>query len=267
MKKGSETKIIKRSQINLNPCNPKVHTDVDIKQQKANIRKVGFLGGIQWNESTGNLIDGHKRVMSVDLIQGYDGTPETDYDIKVEAVDFDEKTEKEQLLFMAKSQDSIDYNMVAKNFDFDEIDFKSAGFSEDDFVQIKQLQDSLEETLQSSQMEDFGSDFMSEDLEEEQEQHVYVPQTAPLTELSTDSRSIEDIQKQLDEKPKMTKEEVKEQKRHCDDVASNRQDDMDTYVFLDFETIEQKVAFCELIGVLPSSSMRVSGIDVLNAMG
>ena len=37
MKKGSETKIIKRSQINLNPCNPKVHTDADIKQQKANI--------------------------------------------------------------------------------------------------------------------------------------------------------------------------------------------------------------------------------------
>ena len=104
MKKGSETKIIKRSQINLNPCNPKVHTDADIKQQKANIKKVGLIGGIQWNETTGNLIDGHKRVMSVDLIQGYDGTPETDYDIKVEAVDFDEKTEKEQLLFMAKSQ-------------------------------------------------------------------------------------------------------------------------------------------------------------------
>ena len=41
MKKGSETKIIKRSQINLNPCNPKVHTDADIKQQKANIKKVG----------------------------------------------------------------------------------------------------------------------------------------------------------------------------------------------------------------------------------
>ena len=55
MKKGSETKIIKRSQINLNPCNPKVHTDADIKQQKANIKKVGLIGGIQWNETTGIL--------------------------------------------------------------------------------------------------------------------------------------------------------------------------------------------------------------------
>ncbi len=266
MKKGSETKVIKRSQINLNPCNPKVHTEIDIKQQKANIRKVGFLGGIQWNETTGNLIDGHKRVMSVDLIQGYDGTPETDYDIKVEAVDFDEKTEKEQLLFMAKSQDAIDYNMVAKKFDFDEIDFKSAGFSEDDLIQIKQLQDSLDETLQSVQMEDFGSDFLSESLETKQEQQEPIPHVEPLTELSTDARSIEDIQKQLDEKPKMTKEEVKEQKRHCDNVANNRQEEMDTYVFLDFESVEQKRAFCELLGVIAQSSMRINGVDVLNVI-
>lgn len=265
MKKGSETKIIKRSQINLNPCNPKVHTDADIKQQKANIRKVGFLGGIQWNEATGNLIDGHKRVMSVDLIQGYDGTPETDYDIKVEAVDFDKKTEDEQLLFMAKSQDPIDYNMVAKNFDFDEIDFKSAGFTESDAEQIKQLQDSLDETLQSSNMDDFGTDFLSG--EEEQQEQASVPQVAPLTELSADTRSIEDIQKQLDEKPKMTKEEVKEQKQHCDNVANNRQEEMDTYVFLDFESVAQKEAFCELLGVPPQSSMRVNGTDVLNAIG
>ena len=34
MKKGSETKIIKRSQINLNPCNPKVHTDAAESQHK-----------------------------------------------------------------------------------------------------------------------------------------------------------------------------------------------------------------------------------------
>ena len=143
MKKGRVTKTIKRSQINLNPYNPKIHSDADIKLQKANIKKVGFLGGIQWNETTGNLIDGHKRVMSYDLIKGYDGSAEKDYDIKVEAVEFDEKTEKEQLLFMAKSQDPIDYNKVAQNFSLDEIDFKAAGFTEEDTEQIKLLQESL----------------------------------------------------------------------------------------------------------------------------
>lgn len=264
MKKGSETKIIKRSQINLNPCNPKLHTDADIKLQKANIKKVGLLGGIQWNESTGNLIDGHKRVMSCDLIQGYDGTPDTDYDIKVEAVDFDEKTEKEQLLFMAKSQDPIDFNVVANKFDLDDISLKNAGFLDSEIEQLKQLQDSLDESFNDERMEDIGIDFISP--MENGEQVPTTPPSVPVTELTNTEQTIEEIQKQLAEKPKMTKEEVKEQKQHCDDVKDNRQDEMDTYVFLDFESVELKLAFCELLGIEPSMSMRINGSDVLSAI-
>lgn len=259
MKKGSETKIIKRSQINLNPCNPKVHTDADIKQQKANIRKVGLIGGIQWNETTGNLIDGHKRVMSVDLIQGYDGTPETDYDIKVEAVDFDEKTEKEQLLFMAKSQDPIDYNLVAKNFSIDEIDFKAAGFTEQDTEQIKMLQDDLEASLKESGMDDFSEDFLNEPM-------ASVAEPVPMTELPNIEKTSEEIVAEHASKPKMTKEEVKEQKQHCTDVGMKRQEDIDNFIFIDFESLEQKQLFCDMLHMVATSSMRVSGSQVLSLL-
>ena len=259
MKKGSETKIIKRSQINLNPCNPKVHTDADIKQQKANIKKVGLIGGIQWNETTGNLIDGHKRVMSVDLIQGYDGTPETDYDIKVEAVDFDEKTEKEQLLFMAKSQDPIDYNLVAKNFSIDEIDFKAAGFTEQDTEQIKMLQDDLEASLKESGMDDFSEDFLNEPMDS-------VATSVPMTELPNIEKTSEEIVSEHASKPKMTKEEVKEQKQHCTDVGMKRQEDIDNFIFIDFESLEQKQLFCDMLHMVATSSMRVSGSQVLSLL-
>ena len=259
MKKGSETKIIKRSQINLNSCNPKVHTDADIKQQKANIKKVGLIGGIQWNETTGNLIDGHKRVMSVDLIQGYDGTPETDYDIKVEAVDFDEKTEKEQLLFMAKSQDPIDYNLVAKNFSIDEIDFKAAGFTEQDTEQIKMLQDDLEASLKESGMDDFSEDFLNEPM-------VSVATSVPMTELPNIEKTSEEIVAEHASKPKMTKEEVKEQKKHCTDVGMKRQEDIDNFIFIDFESLEQKQLFCDMLHMVATSSMRVSGSQVLSLL-
>lgn len=259
MKKGSETKLIKRSQINLNPCNPKVHTDADIKQQKANIKKVGLIGGIQWNESTGNLIDGHKRVMSVDLIQGYDGTPETDYDIKVEAVDFDEKTEKEQLLFMAKSQDPIDYNLVAKNFSIDEIDFKAAGFTEQDTEQIKMLQDDLEASLKESGMDDFSEDFLNEPM-------ASVAASVPMTELPNIEKTSEEIVAEHASKPKMTKEEVKEQKQHCTDVGMKRQEDIDNFIFIDFESLEQKQLFCDMLHMVATSSMRVSGSQVLSLL-
>lgn len=259
MKKGSETKLIKRSQINLNPCNPKVHTDADIKQQKANIKKVGLIGGIQWNETTGNLIDGHKRVMSVDLIQGYDGTPETDYDIKVEAVDFDEKTEKEQLLFMAKSQDPIDYNLVAKNFSIDEIDFKAAGFTEQDTEQIKMLQDDLEASLKESGMDDFSEDFLNEPM-------ASVATSVPMTELPNIEKTSEEIVAEHASKPKMTKEEVKEQKQHCTDAGMKRQEDIDNFIFIDFESLEQKQLFCDMLHMVATSSMRISGSQVLSLL-
>lgn len=252
MKKGSETKIIKRSQINLNPYNPKHHSELDIKKQKANIKRVGLLGGITWNEASGNLIDGHKRILSCDLINGYDGTPEKDYEVKVEAVDFDEKTEKEQMVFQAVANTSVDYNEIAKFID--DIDFKAAGFTEQDAEQIKQLQDDLESTL--TQIEDFGDDFI-QPVQPEQ------PKSLATTQLPFKEATIAEIEKQLDEKPKMTKEEVKEQKRHCDDVASQRQEDMDTYVFLEFDSIEQKLAFCELLDLVPTISMKVNGRIVL----
>ena len=259
MKKGSETKIIKRSQINLNPCNPKVHTDADIKQQKANIKKVGLIGGIQRNETTGNLIDGHKRVMSVDLIQGYDGTPETDYDIKVEAVDFDEKTEKEQLLFMAKSQDPIDYNLVAKNFSIDEIDFKAAGFTEQDTEQIKMLQDDLEASLKDSGMDDFSEDFLNEPI-------ISVTTPTPMTELPNIEKTSEEIVAVHAAKPKMTKEDVKDQKQHCTDVGKKRKEDIDNFIFIDFESFEQKRLFYDMLHMKAANSMRISGSQILGLL-
>ena len=236
-----------------------MYTDADIKQQKANIKKVGLIGGIQWNETTGNLIDGHKRVMSVDLIQGYDGTPETDYDIKVEAVDFDEKTEKEQLLFMAKSQDPIDYNLVAKNFSIDEIDFKAAGFTEQDTEQIKMLQDDLEASLKESGMDDFSEDFLNEPM-------ASVATSVPMTELPNIEKTSEEIVSEHASKPKMTKEEVKEQKQHCTDVGMKRQEDIDNFIFIDFESLEQKQLFCDMLHMVATSSMRVSGSQVLSLL-
>ena len=253
MKKGSETKIIKRSQINLNPCNPKHHTDAEIKQQKANIRKVGLLGGIQWNESTGNLIDGHKRVMSCDLIQGYDGTTETDYDIKVEAVDFDEKTEKEQMVFQAKATTSrLDYNVVASFID--EIDSKAAGFTELETEQIKQLQEELDKTI-NNYIDDFADDFLYEPTDKPQ-----------VTELPDVEKTSDEIVAEHAEKPKMSREEVREQKQHCTNVAMKRQESIDNFVFVEFESLEQKQLFCDMLNIVAESSMRITGNQLLSLL-
>lgn len=111
--KQSETRIIKRSKINLNPINPKRHSDERVKLQKKNLQKVGFLGGIVWNEKSGNLIDGHRRIKAMDLHYKYDGTSSTDYNVKVEVVNLDDKAEKEQLTYMAVGNTKPDIDLIA----------------------------------------------------------------------------------------------------------------------------------------------------------
>lgn len=53
------------------------------QEAQKNFKTVGYLGGIVWNQLSSYLVSGHKRVQTLDIINNYDGTPETDYEIKV----------------------------------------------------------------------------------------------------------------------------------------------------------------------------------------
>lgn len=242
MKKGSETKIIKRSDIKLNPFNPKNHSENDVKLQKDDIKRVGYLGGVVWNELSGNLVDGHRRIKAMDIIHKYDGTESTDYEIKVEAVEFDEKTEKEQMTYMALANSKADYNLVARYID--DIDYKKVGITDLDMEAIKSLQEDMEKTI--SNIGDMTDDFIQ-----------------PVTLLPSQEKTTEEIQEEINSKPQMSKEEGVEKKQKSMGVIENRQNNMDAYVFIAFENVEQKVLFCELLEVEPQSNMMVKGEDIL----
>jgi hypothetical protein len=128
--KQSETVVIRRSQIRFAPYNPKRHTEESIKQQARNFKNVGFLGGIVWNETTGNLISGHKRIMAMDAL--YKNTTETpvDYDVKVEKVQLSEKQEKEQNIFMDARSTNTDQDYELLAIMLPEIDPKEAGLDD-----------------------------------------------------------------------------------------------------------------------------------------
>lgn len=130
--KQSESREIQRSQINFSNYNPRKITPEARKKLKANLKRVGILGGIVWNEVTGNLVSGHQRVSVIDEVNKYNAeTNENDYTIRVEVVQMDEKTEKEQNIFMNNRnvQGDFDSDML-KNL-LDGIDYNLAGL--DDF--------------------------------------------------------------------------------------------------------------------------------------
>ena len=222
----SKTTVIKRSQISLNPYNPKKHSDDRIRFQKSNLQKIGFLGGIVWNETTGNLVDGHRRIMAMDQIYKYDGTPETDYDVKVEAISLDPKQEKEQMTYMAVGNTEADFNLVSRYIR--DIDFSNAGLSKEDFDRIDAIASSVSDSVNT-----------------------------PI--LSFDSL----IEKTEEKKESLSPKEIKDKKSKSMDVAYQRQLDEDAYIMLSFSTYEALVGFCEWFGYDPESTKFVKGEDFM----
>lgn len=135
--KQSETVIIKRSLIRFAPYNPRKKDKRVVDALKRNFKKVGFLGGIQWNKTTGNLIGGHKRLEALDLIYDYNGS--IDYDVKVEQIELDEKTEKEQNIFLnnKRVQGETDYEVMAVIVK--DIDIDNAGLTDYDIDIIESI--------------------------------------------------------------------------------------------------------------------------------
>lgn len=205
----SKTIEIKRSQINFAPYNPKKHSKKEVDQIKKNIKKVAFLGGIVWNEKTGNLINGHKRLMALDLINKYDTT--NDYLIKVESVNVSEKIEKEQNIFMSVSNTAIDFEMIG---DFiEEIDYLDAGLTDEDLIYIpqKEIEQNYSNTGEFSQQ----SNIDNRDIPLHQDNAINSPKT-----------------------------ELKEDKSY-----TNKKTEPNNLLNIMFTSVEKKKAFLSLLGI------------------
>ena len=224
--KQSDLVGVRRSQINLNPYNPKRHSDKKINEQKKNLLRVGLLGGITWNRISGNLIDGHRRIMAMDLHYGYDGTPENDYTIKVSAVELDEKQEKEQMTYMALGNTKADYSLIATYLP--DIDASLSGIDDYDLEQIRSfLPDPTEIEIESF------DDLIAEDPEETQQNQQF------------------------------NKAQIKESKQKAQEIAEERYADQQAYITVSFANADEKRMFCELIRI-SEKEMFVKGSDVLS---
>ena len=224
----SETVVIKRSLIKFAPYNPKHHTAEAIKQQKANFQRVGFLGGIVWNAVTGNLVSGHKRVMALDIINKYDGTEATDYDIKVERIELDDKTEKEQNIYMdAKATNTQqNYNLIAE---IEGIDFKLAGLDDND-INLMLAYDDISEVDSKDMLLHEISEFEQDEKQSKAEK----------------------------------KAKVKEAKAKYKEHLANRNDG-NSYVTLSFDTYENKAQFMQMFGYC-EDDLFIKGENFINKL-
>ena len=100
MIKQLESIKVKRSQIQLAGYNPRKITAESREKLKKNMEQYGLMGGLVWNETTGNLVSGHQRISILDKQNKYKkGDKKTDYDVLVTKVNLTLEQEKEQNVF------------------------------------------------------------------------------------------------------------------------------------------------------------------------
>jgi hypothetical protein len=123
----SEQVILKRSEIKNAPYNPRKISDEALTQLRKNFRRVGLLGGIVVNKRTMNIVSGHQRLKALDDLE-----KKGDYLIRVEMIDVDEMTEKEQNIFMNSHSVQGEFDVDALRIMVEDIDYSNAGLTEMD---------------------------------------------------------------------------------------------------------------------------------------
>ena len=221
----SETREILRSEISPADYNPRKISKEARTSLKQSIKKYGVVGGMVWNEYTGNLVSGHQKLSILDELNKY---PETDYKVKVEVIQVDDKTERELNVFFnsPNNQGVWDYDKLAELIP--DIDYKAAGLTDEDLQLI-------------------GVDFSTQTDGEREIAEGIDELYAPIKEQK--ERSKEERMADIKAKKDRVKEEVK------DKVL-----DLNSYVVLNFNSYKEKSAFMLRFGFEPMEKFIVGNL-------
>jgi anaerobic glycerol-3-phosphate dehydrogenase len=122
---------INRPDVKNAPYNPRSISKTARAKLEKNLSKVGLLSPIVWNKRTGNIVAGHQRIAALDSI-----SKTYEYKMRVSAVDLDEKTEKEQNIFMNNVDAQGDFNLEKVGEMLKDIDIENAGLDLGDIYKV-----------------------------------------------------------------------------------------------------------------------------------
>ena len=215
---ASETVTLMRSQIHPADYNPREIGENEKSTLKKGLRNFGLLGGIVVNKQTGyTLVSGHQKVTLLDEMAGY---PENDYELKVELIDVDQKTEIEINFFMNNPSAQGRWNEQKVKMLLPQIDPKRAGFSNLDLAA-------------------FGV-------------KIEVPKAQEI------KKAIEETQRPVEELKAARKAAVKQAKQEIAEKAAERAAEADSFITLSFTSWRAKQEFCERFGYAPDEKF-ISG--------
>lgn len=241
--KQSETRIIWRSEITPASYNPRSITKDARKGLKSNVKEHGFIGGFVWNEQTGNLVSGHQKLDIADEANKYNpDTKENDYQLKVEVINVDLKTEKElNIFFNSKAvQGEMDYKKLAQIFP--DIDAALAGLDDVDISMIEIEMPNIDQIEIPS-------------FEPQEEKKINAEYEKSITQELSNTVSHPEASISEMERKEATELTPEEKKAHVkaikEKVKEGAMMDGEPYFTVSFSDYDAKVQFLEYLGFNP----------------
>lgn len=201
--------------INNAPYNPRKISDYALKELKKNLKRVGLLGGIVVNKRTMNIISGHQRLLALDQIE-----KTQDYNVRVELVDMDDKTEMEQNIFMNSTTVQGQFDLTLLRDLIPDIDYEQAGL---DIYDLNQMGVELPKAM-TVEVENIAGE-----MEE-------------IKQISSDQRQAE---------AEMRKQAIKDVKQEIANKVGDKVADLEAYVMISFDNWENKAEFMGRFGFDP----------------
>lgn len=144
-----EYRRIARNKISFADYNPRVIDEGAQKRLRRGLESVGLVGGIVWNETSGNLVSGHQRLRILDKDNGG-----TDYELTVCVVHMDATKERAtNLLFNNyEAQGGWDLEALRKLFvSTPSMDLATAGYEHGDLTRL--FGDNVHDVASADQLE------------------------------------------------------------------------------------------------------------------
>lgn len=261
----SEIQEINRSQIHFHPRNPRTIDAEGKKALKRSMKIFGVLGGIIVNKRNDYVIvGGNQKVALLDEQQKYDpDDPATDYILRVEVVDMDDKTELEALTALNNPAIGGKYDLQKLAELIPDIDYKNAGLTEEDLsmIGVDYLFQTEEENKLSTELDDMMAQVDAEhqrDLVRQREQRGAIKEAQRQANAQQDA--------EIAERPQMTPEEERQAKiDHMKDVkaqvktqAIENAMNQEAYVMISFDNFAAKKDFMQRAGY-PDSLKFIKG--------
>lgn len=246
---NSEYKKVLRSEIHIADYNPRKIDAEGKKYLKRSIRQFGVLGGIVVNKRTNNtVVGGNQKVAMLDEMLKYDGTPNTDYQLVVQVVDMDLKTEKEANIALnsPRTMGYWDDEKLREIVAEDDFDYKSALLNEED-LSIIGMDDVFKtdgEDALSKDLDDLMSPIDEQrqaDNEKRKEQREAIKQAQVAANAQQEAMiSEEERQARI--------AHMKDVKQKVADSGVERAMKDEAYVMLSFDNMDNKASFMSKFG-------------------